>query len=136
MSKKLALMTACVALWTMIALGTPITEEILGTWINVDPEAGALLQIVILPAETGGLNVFGYGVCEPACDWGSTPLYLASTAPQFIDEWGIAIWEDDPIIMVLTFQQQGDLLVGQYFSMFTDGTGMPLRSVVVLRQVF
>ncbi|MBU1050509.1 hypothetical protein KKG90_10865 [Candidatus Bipolaricaulota bacterium] len=119
-----------------IGLATPIADGLLGAWVNIDPEAAGLAQITILPSESGGLNVFGYGVCSPDyCDWGSTALVLAGMAPDYVNEWGIAIWDLDPVVMVLTLRREGLFLVAELFTYLTDGSGIPMRELVLLRHV-
>ena len=69
------------------ALATQITNDILGIWVNVDPETGGLAKMVVLPTDAGGLSVLGYGACSGSfCEWGATPLYLASMPPMWIAE--------------------------------------------------
>lgn len=136
MMKKVVLTIAALSLVSIVAFATPITGSILGTWVNIDPEANGLAQITILPSETGGLNVFGYGVCSPSfCEWGATPLVLVGMAPDFVEEWGIAIWDNAPSMMILTLRLEGSLLVAELYSYLTDGTGIPMRELVLLRQV-
>jgi len=131
------LVATVVCLVAAYGSASPLTEGILGTWINIDPEAQGLAQIVILPSETGGLNVFGYGVCDPDyCDWGPTPLYLAATPISFEPEFGVAIWEEASSVVVLTFLQEGEFLVAQLYYFWTDGTGEPYRELALLRKVY
>ncbi|MCK5828532.1 hypothetical protein KAH43_08440 [Candidatus Bipolaricaulota bacterium] len=135
MSKRALLTVMVVFAMVGTTLATPITDDILGAWVNIDPEADGLAQITILPSESGGLNVFGYGVCDPDfCDWGSTPLILVGMAPDYVNEWGIAIWDLDPNMMILTLHQEGAFLIVELFSYLTDGTGQPMREVALLRQ--
>lgn len=137
MLKKAWIAAVAVAFVGLGAVAAPLTGDIVGTWINIDPQTSGMAQIVILPSETGGLNVFGYGVCSPSyCEWGATPLYLASAPVTWGDpEWGIAIWEIDAVRMILVLQHQGEFLVAELFVFWTDGTGTPYRDIVLLRKV-
>ena len=136
MMKKVVLAFAVLSLVAIAAFATPITDDILGAWVNIDPEANGLGQITILPSESGGLNVFGYGVCSPGfCEWGAAPLVLVGMAPDYVQEWGIAIWDAAPSMMILTLRLEGDVLVAELFSYLTDGTGTPMRELVLLRHV-
>lgn len=136
MMKKIVLAFAVLSLVAIAVVATPITDDVLGAWVNIDPEANGLGQITILPSESGGLNVFGYGVCSPDfCEWGATPLVLVGMAPDYVEEWGIAIWDTSPIMMILTLRLEGEILVAELFSYFTDGTGIPMRELVLLRHV-
>ena len=112
-------------------------EELLGTWTNVDPLTGGLGKIRIALSETGGLDVYGYGVCGPGfCEWGSTPLVLGTTHPSFSEaSWGLAIWDLDPIKTVMLLTREGELLMVTMFTYWTDGTGIPYREIALLRQV-
>jgi|GEM_PF-3124841 hypothetical protein len=136
MMKKVVLAIAALSLVAIAAFATPITGDILGAWVNIDPEADGLAQITILPSESGGLNVFGYGVCSPSfCEWGATPLVLVGMAPDFVEEWGVAVWDDAPFMTIMTLRLEGTILVAEMFSYMTDGTGIPRRELVLLRQV-
>jgi len=136
MINKGALVILVLALATITCWATPITDSIMGTWVNIDPEADGLAQITILPSETGGLNAFGYGVCSPDfCEWGAAPLILVGMAPDYVKEWGVAIWDLSPYTAVMTIALEGDVLVAEIFSYMTDGTGVPMRELILLRQV-
>ena len=136
MMKKVVLAIAALSLVAIAAFATPITGDILGAWVNIDPEAEGLAQVTILPSESGGLNVFGYGVCSPSfCEWGATPLVLVGMAPDFVEEWGVAVWDDAPFMTIMTLRLEGTILVAEMFSYMTDGTGIPRRELVLLRQV-
>jgi hypothetical protein len=134
--RKIMLAIAALSLVAIAAFATPITGDILGAWVNIDPEANGLAQITILPSESGGLNVFGYGVCSPSfCEWGATSLVLVGMAPDFVEEWGVAVWDDAPFMTIMTLRLEGTILVAEMFSYMTDGTGIPMRELVLLRQV-
>ena len=123
-----------------IAVGVAATvlhpDELLGTWSNVDPLTAGLGKIRIAVSATGGLDVYGYGICAPSyCEWGSTPLLLASMPPRYEPEWAFAIWNLDPIMTVMIFTREGGFLVVETFTYWTDGMGMPLREIALLRHI-
>lgn len=136
MIRKAVLTIAALSLVAIAGFATAITDDVLGAWINIDPEADGLAQITILPSESGGLNVFGYGVCSPSyCEWGSTSLVLVGMAPDYVKEWGVAVWDDAPFMTIMTLRLEGSVLVAELYSYMTDGTGEPMRELVLLRQV-
>jgi len=111
-------------------------DELLGTWANVDSLTAGLGKIRVAVSATGGLDVYGYGVCDPGyCEWGPTPLRLASMPPRYEPEWALAIWNLDPIMTVMIFTREGAFLVVETFTYWTDGAVTPLREIALLRQI-
>ncbi len=55
-------------------------------------------------------------------------------APDYVKEWGVAIWELARFRAIMTIRLEGDVLVAEVFSYMTDGTGIPMRELILLRQ--
>lgn len=58
----------------------PSDTQLVGTWVNVNPNARGIAKIVITD-EGGSLKIHAYGVCHPTpCDWGANKGRPYSTA--------------------------------------------------------
>ena len=138
MQRRLSLAVLLLVSVAVAATATALyPDDLLGTWVNVDPLARGLGKLQFAVSEMGELEVYGYGVCSPDfCEWGSTPLVLGRTSSLDVyTSWGIAIWDLDPIKMVLLLSREDDLLMVTMFTYWTDGTGFPYREIALLRQV-
>ncbi|MEW5825407.1 MAG: hypothetical protein AB1778_01090 [Candidatus Bipolaricaulota bacterium] len=137
------MMRTSVVAWILVGLiglsvgAAPLhPDELLGTWGNVDTLASGLAEVKIATSPGGGLDIYGFGVCTPSfCEWGPTPLVLASMPPGYVNEWGVAIWDLDPWMAVMFLRREGPFLVAEIIGYFTDGTGLPMREIVLLRQI-
>lgn len=137
MRRRISLALLSVVSLAVVATATVLyPDELLGTWGNVDSLTAGLGKIRIAISAEGGLDVYGYGICGPGyCEWGPTPLLLASMSPRYEPEWALAIWNLDPIMTVMVFTREGEFLVVETFTYWTDGTGAPLREIALLRQI-
>lgn len=128
------------AILSMLAVGTvaaPLTGDILGAWVNVDPDSGGLGQLTITPNEWGGLRVWGYGVCDPDfCEWGAADLYSLDYDWEVGAEVGVAIWPVVGQTIVLKIHMVGEVMAAEVFYLYEDGTQSGMAELALLRQVF
>ena len=100
-------------------------DEFLGTWVNVDPDAGGMIQFDI--AQDGsGLEFHGYGACSPTpCDWGSEPLILFSSSVSDTDDTRGYVYYDFGFVRTRIFLTMinSNLILANSFDEFTDGSG-------------
>ncbi len=137
MRKPLVVAVGLLALVSFIAGATAIGDNVIGTWVNVDPDTGGLVQLVFLPDGLGGIQVFGYGACTPdPCEWGAAPLiplvYPASYDPA---EWGMAVWDfGGGMMTVAIIRLEGEYMVVEDYSILGPGSG-GMKGISLLRYV-
>jgi len=136
MRKHLLVVATLLLLVSIIAGAKPLGIDLFGTWVNVDPDSGGTVQLVFLPNEQGGIQVYGYGVCDPSpCDWGATPLYLLTYPGETDTEWGMAIWDfGDGMLTVAIIYLAGEYMVVESYSLLGPDSG-GMRSIELLKYV-
>lgn len=98
--------------------------NLVGTWTNVDHATRDIVKVVIAAAGSG-LTVHAYGACSPTpCDWGSVAglaysANVSSTASvAFTAQVKFSFAQ-----VTLTGHLQGNNLILEAFTHFTDGSG-------------
>jgi len=100
-----------------------ITDSLVGTWINVDPDGG-LVKLIISQTE-GRFQVQGFGKCHPTdCDWGKTSLdFLGTDVSDKTPDSGIATWNFGFMDSTLHIVKNNDQLLAQIYNVFKDNSG-------------
>ena len=134
MTRRAVLAVAVTSLLSLVVFSSPIPADLLGAWYNVDTESGGLGQITITPNEMGGLQVWGYGVCDPSyCEWGAADLYFLDYPGAADADVGLAIWDLEGQTIVLRIEFAGELMVAEIFYLYEWGTYSGLVEIATLR---
>ena len=124
----------------LIAMGTPASasiQDFVGNWKNLDPNTGGIVAIKI--QRTGQtLKVRAFGACSPSpCDWGQTTgQVFAPNAGANLNQqakWAIANYTTGFSKSTLVMSLQGNQLIVEVYTQFTDGSG---RSNYMNREKF
>jgi len=134
MARRVLLAIAVTGLLSLVAFASPIPADLLGAWYNVDLESGGLGQLTITPNEDGGLQVWGYGVCDPSyCEWGAADLYFLDYLGATDADVGLAIWDLEGQTIVLRMEFAGELMVAELFYLYEGGTFSGMTEIATLR---
>ena len=125
MRKRLLVALGMLLLLSFLVAAKPIGDNLFGTWVNVDPDSGGIAQFYFGPDGAGGIQVYGYGVCDPTpCEWGATPLVLLNYPGESDAEWGMAIWDfGEGRLNVAVIHLAGDYMVVESYSILGPGYG-------------
>ena len=80
---------------------------------------------VVIARAGDGWTIRAWGDCEPTdCDWGTTNLHLLadSVASQSFSH-GFAKWDPGFKDSYMVVHLEGDVLVAEHYSVYTDGSG-------------
>ena len=114
----------------LIGMGTPAMasiQDFVGSWKNVDPNSNGIVAIKI--QRTGQtLKIRAFGSCSPTpCDWGQVqgqvfaPNVSANLNSQA--KWAVANYTTGFSKTTLVMSLQGNQLVVESYTQFTDGSG-------------
>ncbi len=97
--------------------------NLLGDWINIDPNTRGITRIVIT-SNSGVLNVHVYGSCVPTdCDWGTTTgTPYAKSVDAMRAKAFTANYDAGFAKTILTGQRKGSYLRLSDFTHFTDNS--------------
>jgi len=99
-----------------------------GDWLNVDPNTGGIVKILI-----DGKKIHPYGACHPtACDWGTIKARSFASSVQSSDAVRLVAKKNnnfDQVEITLSLESDGRLRA-DVFTHFTDGSGRADYSTV------
>jgi len=134
MVRRAVLAVVLAGLLPLLAFASPFPADLLGAWYNVDLESGGLGQVTITPNDVGGLQVWGYGVCDPSyCEWGAADLYFLDYPGAMDADVAIAIWQLAGQTIVLRMEFAGELMVAEMFYLHKDESFSGMTEIATLR---
>ncbi len=109
----------------VVYASAPSNTDLIGTWINVNPNSEGTVKVVITDRGGGTIGVHIFGACHPtACDNGTTKGIVYSkdihnTAGKGFTTTSRSSFAKDVIVGVI----KGQKLVVTDFTHYTDGSG-------------
>jgi hypothetical protein len=106
-----------------VAQASASVASLSGAWVNTNPAARDITEVLVGPAGGTKVNVRVFGACEPtACDWGSVrgSTFSPSVAGNPLAD---AVAATAHYRLVILRQAGPNLLRYEIFSDFDDGSG-------------
>ncbi len=111
------------------ALAMPASADIsdlVGNWVNADPDTTGITRVVVTPAGGNHVNVQVFGQCHPTdCDWGTVPghSYFDSVGSDHVHSVMARYDTGFAKTVVILRDIVGDRLAFEVLTDFTDGSG-------------
>lgn len=106
----------------------PSNTNLVGTWINVNPNTRSIVKIIITDNGAGGTRIHAYGSCTPtSCDWGTVPgITYSKSVSQSVGNAFTATYKSGFAIKLVTgnivVTASGPRLKVITYTRFTDGS--------------
>lgn len=105
--------------------GTADLSELLGTWINADPETDDIIRFILAGQnDTFTVQVYGANTPEPI-DWGEVEATPCATGTTLEIAGFDARYDFGPVETLLAAYGAKGVLVIQTYTRFKDGSGRP-----------